>query len=307
VTVIGGVGGGAVGGAGAVYDRGYRPYDGERGRRGAATFALYKASIRRALGIRRSWRQKVAPFVLLGVVTIPAIVNVGIGYVTRDRLVDRLEIITYRDYVGVSSALLLFVALVAPDVMCPDRRQRVLPLMFARPLTGIDYVVAKVGAISSILFAFSFLPQVVLFIGNMLVSDSASKYFTGHLDVLWKVPFSVLILAVYYAVVGVAIASLSDRRIVAGAGIIGLLLITSISSGIIVGDQEFGEQGSLAALINIWVLPLYLRDLVFLGHIDPESPLTGVGSGGMLAVATYLVVLFVGAGVLLYRYRWVER
>ena len=36
--------------AGAVYDRGYRPYEGPRGRRGAATFALYKASMRRALG-----------------------------------------------------------------------------------------------------------------------------------------------------------------------------------------------------------------------------------------------------------------
>ena len=183
------------GGRGAVYDRGYRPYDGARGRRGAATFALYKASMRRALGIRRSWRQKVAPFVLLGVVTIPAIVNVGIGYVTRDQLEDRIEIITYRDYVGVSSALLLFVALVAPDVMCPDRRQHVLPLMFARPLTGVDYVAAKVGAIGTILFAFSFLPQVVLFVGNMLVSDSALDYLTGHLDVLWKVPVAVVLLA----------------------------------------------------------------------------------------------------------------
>jgi ABC-2 type transport system permease protein len=291
---------------GAVYDRGYRPYEGPRGRRGAATLALFKASIRRALGIRRPWRQKVAPFVLLGIVTIPAIVNVGIGYVTRDRLVDRLEIITYRDYVGVSSALLLFVALVAPDVMCPDRRQRVLPLMFARPLTGVDYVLAKVGAITSILFAFSFLPQVVLFLGNMLVSDSAYNYFTGHLDVLWKVPLSVLILAVYYAVIGVAIASLTDRRIVAGAGVIGLLLVTSIASGIIVGDLAPGE-GSVAGLINILSLPLYLRDLVFIGHIDPASPLTGVANGGLFAVVTYLVVLFIGSGVLLYRYRWVER
>ena len=85
---------------GAVYDRGYRPYEGPRGQRGAATFALFKASIRRALGIRRSWRQKVAPFVLLGVVTIPAVVNVGIGYVTRDRI-DKLEFITYREYIGV--------------------------------------------------------------------------------------------------------------------------------------------------------------------------------------------------------------
>ena len=113
-------------------------------------------------------------------------------------------------------------------------------------------------------------------------------------------------LAIYYAVIGVAIASLTDRRIVAGAAIIGLLLVTSIASGIIVGDFEAGE-GSIAALINIWVLPLYLRDIVFLGHVDPESPLSGVANGGLLAVVTYLVVLLRGLAVLLYRYRWVER
>jgi ABC-2 type transport system permease protein len=296
----------ARGDRGAVYDRGYRPYDGPRGMRGAATFALYKASIRRALGIRRSWRQKFAPFLLLGVVTVPAIVNVGIGYVTRDRAIDRLEIITYRNYVGVSSALLLFVALVAPDVVCPDRRQRVLPLMFARPLTGIDYVVAKVGAIASILFAFSFLPQVVLFLGNMLVSDSASSYFTGHLDVLWQVPIAVMLLSIYYAVIGVAIGSLTDRRIVAGAGVIGLLLITSISAGVIIGDRLPGH-GSPAALINVLALPLYLRDLVFLGHFNRDSPMAGVSHGGLLAVASFLVLLLAGVGVLLRRYRWVER
>lgn len=296
----------AGGDRGAVYDRGYRPYEGPRGLRGAATFALFKASIRRALGFRRSWRQKVAPFLLLGVVTIPAIVNVGIGYVTRDRIQDRIEIITYREYVGVSSALLLFVALVAPDVMCPDRRQKVLPLMFARPLTGVDYVVAKVGAIASILFAFSFFPQVVLFVGNMLVSDSAGKYFTGHLDVLWQVPATVAVLALYYSVIGVAIAAMTDRRIVAGAAVIGLLLVTSIASGVLVGDVQTGE-GSAAALINILSLPLYLRDLVFLGHVDPESPLTGVTNGGLFAIATYGAILLAGIGVLLQRYRWVER
>jgi ABC-2 type transport system permease protein len=293
---------------GAVYDRGYRPYEGPRGKRAAATWALYKASIRRALGIRRSWRQKVAPFVLLGIVTIPAIVNVGIGYVTRNRtfIADRVEIITYRDYVGVSSALLLFVALVAPDVICPDRRQHVLPLMFARPITGIDYVAAKLGAIATILFAFSFLPQVVLFVGNMLVSNRALDYFTGHLDVLWNVPVAVLLLAVYYAVVGVAISSLTERRVVAGASIIGLFLVTSIASGIFVGDFE-ENGGSAAALVNILALPLYLRDLVFLGHIDTQSPLTGVTNGGLSAVVLYTAVLVVGAGVLLRRYRWVER
>jgi ABC-2 type transport system permease protein len=291
---------------GAVYDRGYRPYEGRRGRRAAATFALFKASIRRALGLRRSWRQKVAPFVLLAVVTMPAIVNVGIGYVTRDQLIDRIEIITYREYVGVSSALLLFIAVVAPDVVCPDRRQRVLPLMFSRPLVGIDYVAAKVGAIVTILFAFSFIPQMVLFIGNMLVSDSALDYFTGHLDVLWKVPLAVLVLAIHYAVIGVAIASLTDRRIVAGASVIGLFLVTSIAAGVLVGDFDV-NQGSAAALINVLALPLYLRDIIFLGHIDEVSPLAGVANGGLMALAEFLVVVALGLGVLWRRYRWTER
>ena len=291
---------------GAVYDRGYRPYEGPRGRRGAATLALYKASIRRALGLRRAWRQKVAPFVLLGVVTVPAIVNVGIGYITRDQLLDRIEIITYREYVGVSSALLLFVALVAPDVMCPDRRQRVLPLMFARPLIGTDYVIAKVGAIASILFAFSFIPQVVLFVGNMLVSDSALDYFTGHLDVVWKVPVAVALLALHYSIIGCAISSLTDRRIVAGAAVIGLFLVTSITSGVIVGDWSV-EGGSAGALINVLALPLYLRDVVFLGRIDEQSALNHVAGGALLALAAYVGVLVVGMGVLWRRYRWVER
>jgi ABC-2 type transport system permease protein len=293
---------------GAVYDRGYRPYEGARGERGAATFALFKATVRRALGIRRSWRQKVAPFVLLGVVTIPAIVNVGIGYITRDQPgLDRIEIIDYHEYVGVSSALLLFVALVAPDVMCPDRRQHVLPLMFARPMTGVDYVLAKIGAIGAILFAFSFIPQVVLFVGNMLVSDSALDYVSDNLDVLWQVPLAVAVLAFFYAIVGLAVSSLTDRRIVAGAAIIGLLLVTSITAGVLIGDRIESEEGSPAALINVLVMPLYLRDVIFFGRIERGSDLSGVSNGGWFALAAYVAVVLVAAAVLLRRYRWVER
>jgi ABC-2 type transport system permease protein len=297
----------ATSGLGAVYDRGYRPYEGPRGGREAATFALFKASIRRALGIRRSWRQKVAPFVLLGIATIPAIVNVGIGYVTRNETFDRVDIITYHEYVGVSSTLLLFVALVAPDVLCPDRRQRVLPLMFARPMTGVDYAVAKVGAIFAILFAFSFLPQVVLFVGNMLVSDSALDYVSDNLDVLWQVPLAVAVLAFFYAIVGLAVSSLTDRRIVAGAAIIGLLLVTSITAGVLIGDRIESEEGSAAALINVLVMPLYLRDVIFFGRIERGSDLSGVSNGGWFALAAYVAVVLVAAAVLLRRYRWVER
>jgi len=292
-------------GTGAVYDRGYRPYDGPRGGRVAAVLALYKASIRRAIGLRRSWRQKFLPLGLLGVVSVPAAVNVGIGYATRNSPLEGFSFFTYREYVGVSSALLLFVAVCAPDVVCPDRRQRVLPVIFARPLTGTDYVLAKLGAIASLVFAFSILPQVLLFVGQTLVSkDGSMHYVTHHADVLWKVPLAVAALAAYYAALSLAVSSLTARRVVAGASIFGLTITSSIV-GAILGDAD--ALGGRGPLFNLLSLPLVVRDLIFEGHIHNEGPLSGVAGAGALGVTVYCAVLAVSVGVLLWRYRWAER
>jgi ABC-2 type transport system permease protein len=289
---------------GAVYDRGYRPYDGPRGGRRAAVLALWKASVRRAIGLRRTWRQKVLPFGLLAVVCIPAAVNVGIGYATRNSPLEGFSFFTYREYVGVSSSLLLFVAVCAPDVICPDRRQRVLPVIFARPLTGSDYVLAKLAAIGSIVFAFSFLPQVLLFVGQTLVSKEGSlAYVRDNAEVLWQVPVAVAVLAVYYAALSLAIASLTPRRVVAGAAIFGVTIISSIVAVILEEADALGGRGTL---FNVLALPLEVRDLIFLGHIHQDSDLAGVAGGGALALVTYLVVLGLSLGVLFWRYRWAE-
>jgi ABC-2 type transport system permease protein len=330
---------------GAVYDRGYRAYEGERGGRAAARAALFRASVRRALGLRRPWRQKVAPFVLLGLATVPAIVYVGVGYVTRNTPASDFEFITYRDYVGVSNILLVFVALTAPDIVCPDRRQHVLPLLFARPLTGFDYVITKVGAMFAILFAFGFLPQALLFVGQMLVSnDGALRYARDNAEVLWQVPAAVALLSLYYASIGVAVASLTSRRIIAGATIIGLFLVTSIVASALVGGETeresrdfevstpstivtedgevivvpeggFDQDGVLyadrepkaAALVNLLTLPLVLRDLVFLGEVEDSHPMSGLTNGGLYAVLLYLVLVLAALATLFIRYYEVER
>ena len=289
--------------AGRVYDRGYRPYDGELGGRSAARLALFRASVRRALGIRRSWRQKLFPWVLLAIATVPAIVNVGVAYLTRGRFEDTIEIITYREYVGVSTALLVFVGLTAPDVICPDRRNRVLPLLFSRPLTGTDYVAAKVGAVAAIVFAFGFLPQVVLFVGQMLVSDAALDYLTDNAAVLWQVPLAVAVLALYYASLAVAISSFATRRIVAAAALLIVLLVTSVTAAILTEGQTTCTAWAAVNLLNN---PLQIRDLIFEGQILPSSDLAGVPGGGALAVTVYLAVVGGSLATLLWRYRWVE-
>ena len=62
-----------------------------------------------------------------------------------------------------------------------------------------------------------------------------------------------------------------------------------------------------AALVNLLVLPLRLRDLVFLGEIDEEDPLSGQANGGLYAAILYLVIVTAAFVVLLVRYDEVER
>jgi ABC-2 type transport system permease protein len=292
---------------GTVYDRGYRPYEGMRGGRTQARWALWRLTVRRALGLRRSWRQKVLPWSLLGLVTVPAMVDVGVRYATRDTPAYQVdfEFLDFREYVGVSTLLLLFVAVAAPDVVCPDRHDRVLPLIFSRQLTGADYVAAKVGGVFFIVFGFSFLPQVVLFLGQLFVSDDGSiNYLRDNAEVMWQVPAAVAVLALYYAVISVALASITDRRIVGGIALLGLFLVTSAIAGVFVETSDSG--GSAMALINLLSLPLVLRDLIFLGHVDPGSGFDGVEGVGPAAILLYVSVVCAGLGFLLWRYREVE-
>jgi hypothetical protein len=115
---------------------------------------------------------------------------------------------------------------------------------------------------------------------------------------------SVALLALYYAAIGVALASLTDRRIVGGVAILGLALVTSTVAAIV--TSAAGDDGSALDVLNVLALPLGVRDLVFLGHIGPDSGLSGVDGGGILAVGGYLVVLLSALALLFHRYREVD-
>jgi ABC-2 type transport system permease protein len=297
--------------AGAVYDRGYRPYEGERGGRGAARAALVRVSIRRALGLRRSWRQKVLPWSLLAIATIPAVVNVGVKYITRNTPATNFDLITFRGYVGVSTTLLLFVAITAPDMVCPDRRNRVLPLIFARPLTGNDYVLAKVGALTAILFGFGFLPQVVLFVGQMfVVQGGALDFVRENSEVLWQVPVAVALFSLYWASLAVAISATTTRRVVGGVALLATVFVSGTVASMLVSAGGAGpgifEGGSLWGLLSASDIPLGMSDLVFLGHVDPVSLVGGAQGAGIGVVMVYVAVVAGSLGYLAYRYRGVQ-
>ena len=237
-------------------------------------------------------------------------INVGLKYVTRNTPAQSLDLITFHDYVGVSTTLLLFIAVTAPDLVCPDRRNRVLPLIFARPLTGNDYVAAKVVALTAIIFGFGFLPQVVLFVGQMLVvEEGALEFLTENAEVLWQVPVAVALFSLYWAALALALSATTTRRIVGGVALLATVFVSATVSSILVsagGGRDVAnlfENGSLWGLLNVLEIPLRITDLVFLGHVDPSSLVGGAEGAGLGVILAFVVIVAGSLGYLALRYR----
>ena len=132
------------------------------------------------------------------------------------------------------------------------------------------------------------LPHVVLFVGQMLVSDGALDYLTDNAAVLWQVPVSVALLALYYAAIGVALSSLTDRRI-GGVAILGLALVTLTVAAIV--TSAAGDDGSPSTSSTSWPCRSASATWCSSATSGPTSGLSGVDGGGILAVGVALVVL----------------
>lgn len=211
---------------GQVFDRGYSHYDGPREGRRRAVISLFGYSIKRALGIRKSWTAKILPALIYFSAFIPIIVMIGIS-----TLIPEAEIASYPGYFEAIALLeVIFVATVVPEMLIPDRRERTLPLYFARAITRFDYVVAKMAAAAVLTMTISVIPAIILWLGRQLTADSPISAMREHLDDLGKVALMGTIIALTLGTVSLVISSLTDRKGVAIAVIvIGLLVFSGLA------------------------------------------------------------------------------
>jgi ABC-2 type transport system permease protein len=259
---------------GQIFDLGYQPYTGPRQGRGRARLALYFTSLRQAFGIGRGGRAKIVPFALLGFAIIPAAIQLGIVALIGDQFTP----VRYDNYLDITSLLqILFCATVAPELLCPDRRNRTLSLYFAHPISRLDYAAMKAAALLTALLAIALGPQVFLFIGRALGADGGLDYIRDNADVIPRILFAAGTVSLYLAMLALAIASLTARRIFAAGGFIALLLISSAAAGAVWSAFETGAARA--------VILLSLGELPF----DATSWIFGVPFGeGSLAAATDL-------------------
>ena len=129
---------------------------------------LYVASVQRALGLRRRFRPRSCPLLVAVIAYVPAIVFVGVAALVPDADRGRGRCPTYGEYYGfITAAILLFVAFVAPEVLCTDRRTGMLGLYLASPLTRDTYL-AEGGRRASVLALVTIGPPLLLLIGYSL-------------------------------------------------------------------------------------------------------------------------------------------
>ncbi|CAA9554975.1 MAG: hypothetical protein AVDCRST_MAG87-1144 [uncultured Thermomicrobiales bacterium] len=211
---------------GEVFDRGYSHYDGERLGRRQAFRSLIGYSIKRALGLRKSWTAKVLPFLLYTAAVVPLIVMIGISAIIPDS-----GFASYSGYMtSIFTVVGIFVATAAPEMVCVDRRERTLPLYFSRAISRFDYVLAKVLAMTALTMTLSVVPAVILWLGRQLVADSPWRAMRDNVGDLWRVILLGSLIALTLGTLGLVISSVTDRKGVAVTIIIiSFIVLTSVA------------------------------------------------------------------------------
>jgi ABC-2 type transport system permease protein len=208
-----------------VFERGYAHYEGEREGRRRAVLSLFTYSMKRAMGIRKPWTAKILPLLLYVSSFVPLIIMIGVS-----ALIPDADIASYNDYFGGIFTLVgIFSATVIPEILVPDRREKTLPLYFARAITRFDYVFAKLGAAAVLTMTISVLPAIILWFGRQLVADSPIHAMRDNIGDLGRVIVLGVLIALTLGTIALVISSMTDRKGVAIAVIvIGFLIVSGL-------------------------------------------------------------------------------
>ena len=301
-----------------VFDLGYQAYTGPREGRDRSRRALFENGVRTLLGIGRGGRAKILPILLLVAIITPALIFVVV--LALAGVEDELP--TAGEYYGIVGLILvLFGAVMSPELLIADRRSNVLQLYLVRPVTATDYVVARFLAFFVVVLALVYSGQVILLAGYLLTVDGPGGWLKDNwLDIPRFLGAGVLF-ALFVTAIPMAAAAVISRRAYVAVFVIAAFLATSLTadglagsenceaveirdeSGLLVSrdaevcESVVGGAAPYISLLNLFQAPQSLNDMIF--DERPESPsgkavaeLNNVFPIGAYAVFTVLPCLF---------------
>ena len=230
---------------GVIHDIGYQRYEGPRLGRAQIVLALCWHSLRSAFGIGRGVKAKIVPVLTFAIMCLPAIVDAVIVNRTGTRQVS------YDTYTPALRILVMivFLAAQAPELVSRDLRSHVLPLYFARPISRLDYPLAKLAAFILACLAMIEIPLLILYLGTIAQAHGGSAIWSETKALIPGLLVG-LMWSVLLASIALAIASLTGRRAYATGGIAIFFLLTLTLGRILirVAIQSGGPGGPGSAV-----------------------------------------------------------
>ena len=292
---------------GTVFDIGYQRYTGPREGRTRGRLAVFKDGLRTALGLGRGGRAKFLPWffilVLAAIALIMALIAGAAERLAGPGASERLNLPSHADYYAIASMIVfVFAAVVAPELLCRDRREGVINLYLVRPLTGSDYIVARWGAFLTVMLAATWLPQIILLIGLAMGDASPVAYLGANWLDIPRFLAAGLAMAAYITSLAMLTASFTTRRAYASVFLVGLFVITTpFTLGL--AQEIGGAAGRWLSMFNLTNIPVHVNDLIFgqVSDITEDAPARELPAA--VRVGWYFAWTIIPGGVLWFRYR----
>jgi ABC-2 type transport system permease protein len=231
--------------------RGFQPYDGPRSGVAGAIRSVSWQSMRATLGLGRPARQKIFPVIAVVIAYLPAVVFIGIAVLIPGNILEPEEVADYASYYGfITLAIVLFAALVAPEVLVSDRRNGMLAMYLSTPLHRGTYLAAKAIAVASTLALVTLGPPLLVLIGYT-VEGSGPDGIGNWLLVLFRIAMSGVAVSAALTAVSMAASSITDRRAFAAIGIVLLILASPALAAALVEGAGMAPAWRLLDLSTI--------------------------------------------------------
>ena len=207
-----------------IADRRFQHYTGLRHGELYATARLLQSSFLRTIGVGKGFRSFILPVLLVLIAYFPAVFALLAAFAGAGGSGGP----SYRDIVpSASFALYLFVALVGPELLCPDRRSGAIVMYMTACLRPLSYLAAKVVAMIALLAILTVGPGIMLFLANTYIG-AGPKELVDSARLVGRIVAAGLVYATFFGILGLAAASLTDRRAFAAAGIaLGIILVSA--------------------------------------------------------------------------------
>ncbi len=303
---------------GEIHDIGYQRYEGPREGRSRALIALWINGMRTALGLGRGTRAKVLPILLFASAILPAAILVLIEAIGgTSPTAEGPSVHALYDSI-VLILVLIFSAIIAPELLCADRRSQVLQLYLVRPLSPADYLAGRWLAFFTIVLALVYFGQSILFVGLMLNAEEPLTYIRENWLDVPRFLAAGAVISIFATTIPLVVGGFASRRAYAAAFVIGLIFIsaavanplasctkrqTHVEGNEVVLDRcepITGEYAKWIGLLDLGSVPKHLNDMI-LGRVDPSDLSLLVGEFHDAVPITWYIVLTTGPALLLLR------